>query len=181
MIKKLLLSIAIIGVVGGTAFAGTRALLSDAVTLTANTFSTGTVDLQIAIGKSAGPAFADTQVGFTKTMFPGQTETKFFRLRNNGTGVDLSIVAQASSASGAISPADVTVAITPVNSTDVPTGATASATLATWVSTPGSISPPNIGPSSTQRYQMDVSISSGVTTGGVSSVFDFNFTGTQVP
>jgi len=182
MIKRILLSLLIITAVGASAVGATKALLSDSVTLTANTFSTGTVDLKIATGKNGG-TFQDTQVGFTETdIFPGQTRTNFFRLRNVGSGSpDLLIIAQAANVSGGIAASDVTITITPVNSSDVPVGSAVSHTLDSWLSTPDSLSPPNISANTTQRYKMNVTISSSVTTASASSIFDFVFTGTQVP
>src|SRR6266498_6106707 len=91
MIKKLLLSLTIIVAVGASAFTATKALLSDQVTLSANAFSSGSVDLQIKIG---GDPYGDTHVGFTETVFPGQTKTKFFKLKNNKNNIPLTITTQ---------------------------------------------------------------------------------------
>lgn len=184
MIKKLIVSLLIITSVGATSVYATKALLSDPVTLTANTFSTGTVDLQITVGSDA---YADSHTGFTDTVFPGQTKSKFFKLKNNASGIPLTIAAQAANTSGL--PGDkVTVAFTPWTTSTTgghaETGAvTTSHTLAEWLANPAELGIPNI-PSTTgntgQDYRMDVSIDPSINTSGGNTSFDFVFTGTQV-
>ncbi|CAN5132661.1 hypothetical protein BH11PAT1_BH11PAT1_6720 [soil metagenome] len=178
---RLILSIFLIIAVSSTAFASTRAVLSDQVTLTANTFSTGTVDLQITTG--SGTDYAETHAGFSGTLLPGQTTSKFVKLRNNGSGVDLAIAAQAANVSG-LSGDNVTIAFTPWSSSTVSghieTGAsTTTHTLAEWLAAPGSLGNPNLTSGSIQYYKMDVTIHNSVTTSGNTN-FDFIFTGTQV-
>ncbi|HZE86797.1 MAG TPA: hypothetical protein VE090_01185 [Methylomirabilota bacterium] len=102
MIKRIILSLLIIIAVSGAAFAGTRALLSDQATLAASTFSTGTVDLRISNSVSTSASFADSQPGFTGSLLPGQTQTKFFRLRNLSSDTDFSVTGQAASISGTL-------------------------------------------------------------------------------
>ncbi len=184
IIVRLLLSLLIIVGVGAGALTATKALLSDQAVLTANTFSTGTVDLQVSSGKTS--PFGDSVDGFKVTkMLPGATDTEFFRLKNIGD-VDLAITAQAASISGDLNANDITITITPVDSLYHPIVGSTPIThsLHEW-ETPTSLGIPNIshgGTSGTiQRYQADVTISSGVTTGGASSIFDFIFTGTQTP
>lgn len=181
MIKKLLLSLFIIMGVSASAFAATKALLTDQVSLTANAFTTGTVDLQITTG--TGTDYADTHTGFTGTLFPGQSTTKFVKLRNNGSGTTLSIQAQATNVgTGGIPPAQVSVAFTPWTSGSTSgspeTGAiTTTHTLSEWA-TPTDLGIPAMTSGSIQYYKMDVSIGANVTTSG-SSTFDFIFTGVQ--
>lgn len=180
MIKRLLLSLFIIIGAGGSVAVGTHALLNDSVTLTANAFSTGSVDLQIAVGDAN---YSGTHAGFTDTVMPGQTKSKSFKLKNNGSGVDLAIAAQAVSVSGL--PADkVFVSITPWTSSSTTSGVpesgavTTTHTLADWASG-ASLGNPNIGSNNVQDYKMDVRVDESVNTSGTSS-FDFIFTGTQV-
>lgn len=182
MIKKILLSLFIIAAVGSTAFVATRAQLSDTATLAASTFSVGTADLRIAKGGS-NTFHADSVTGFSETgVLPGKTITEFFRLRNDSDDAVLEIAAQASSVSGALAPSDVTVAFTPVDGSGNSMGSTTTRTLDIWQSTPTGLGTPNIASGGAiQRYKMDVTVSSSVTTGGVSSTFDFIFTGTQTP
>jgi hypothetical protein len=181
MIKRLLLSLVIICGVSGAAFVGTRALLSDQVTLAANTFSTGTVSLQISKSTStSGGTFTDTSIaGFTGKVLPGQTISETVWLKNNSSDADMSIAAQTASVSGEIDPVDVTVAFTPVNPDGSSSGGTpVSQTLTDW------ISPTSLGTTlvhgGKQRYKMDVTLASSISTPGASN-FDFIFTGTQVP
>ena len=179
LLKKLIVSLLIIAGVGTTAVASTRALLSDQATLGSNTFSTGTVDLQIAKEQSGG-TFEDSVLGFTETILPGETITNYFRLKNNSTDATFSIAAQAATVSGTISPTDLTIKLTPVNSSEEPVGATVTKTLADWVSTPAGLGLPNIGDGDTQEYKMDVVLDEDVTTESASVTFDMIFTGTQV-
>ena len=183
MVKKLILSLFIITAVGATAIYSTRALLSDSVTLTTNTFSTGTVDLQIS--KNATTNYADTLSGlFTNVQdLPGQTQTQYFYLKNNGSGVDLSIAAQSAniSVNGGVLSSNVNVTFTPVDSsnTQIAGSTPVSHTLADWLTTPTLLGTPNVPSGGRQKYKMDVTLDSGVTSSGTFS-FDFTFTGTQV-
>ena len=68
MFKKLLLSLSIVTAVGAAGILGTQALLTDQAVLSANTFSTGTADLQIARDDTA---FLDQVTGFTGQIAPG--------------------------------------------------------------------------------------------------------------
>lgn len=178
MFKNLLLSLGTITVVGGIAIAGTQALLSDEVTLTANTFSTGSVDLQISVGSG----FANTQVGFSQTMLPGHySDPKYFWLRNDLPGDPMSIQGQATNLSGTINSDRVQIEIIPVNpdnsAIDGTTGVKQS--LTDW----GNITAlgnPNIPAGQNQKYKMTVYFESDITAELASSIFDFNFTGTQV-
>lgn len=179
MIKKLIVSLLIVGSVGATAVASTQALLTDQATLGANTFSTGSVDLVIAKGQSGG-SFADSTLGFTETILPGETFTDYFRLKNVSDDAHLAIAAQAASISGSINPADITIKLTPVNTDEVAVGATVTKTLADWLSTPAGLGLPNIGDGDTQEYKMDVVLDEDVTTESASVTFDLIFTGTQV-
>lgn len=181
MIIRLFISLFLIVVVSTTAFASTRALLSDEVTLTANTFSTGTVDLQITTG--TGSDYAETHAGFSGTLLPGQTTNKFVKLRNNGSGVAMTIAAQAANLAG-IPGNKVVVSFTPWTSGSlsghIEDGAiTTTHTLTEWATTPTDLGNPTLGSGNIQYYKMDVTIDPSVTTSG-STNFDFVFTGTQV-
>jgi hypothetical protein len=178
MIAKLLLSLLIIVGVGASAFTATKALLSDQATLTANTFSTGTVSLLVD-NDITGADFDESKTGFSQTLFPGQTVTNYLRLQNDGSGVALSIQAQATSVGGTINPDDVTVTLTAVDGTNAPVGSPVSKTLTQW-ETIGGLGNTNVPSDGIQRYKMDVSLDSGVTASGASVNFNFVFTGTQV-
>lgn len=182
MIKRLLLSLFIIIGVSGSVFVGTKALLSSQATLAANSFSTGTAGLQISKSISSSPSSwtDDSIAGFTGKVLPGQTVSQTVWLRNNSSDVDFSIAAQSASISGEIVPANVTVAFTPVNNDGTSSvGTPVSHTLTDWGS-PTSLGTTIIHNNGKQRYKMDVSFSSSISTAG-SSTFDFIFTGTQTP
>lgn len=178
MIKKLLLSLLIIVGVGASAFAATKALLSDQATLGASTFSTGTVDLLISNGQTG--TFAESQPGYTGSLLPGQKVTKYLRLKNDSTDADFAIAAQATNVTGSLNTDDVIVTFTPVNTSEVAVGDHVAKTLTQWVATPTSLGLPNIPDGNTQEYQMDIMLNENVTTGGASIVFSFVFTGEQV-
>ncbi len=182
MFKKLLLSLLIIAGVGAAGVTATQALLSDEVTLTANSFSTGSVDLQINTGKTGG-TFEETKTGFSGTMLPGETLKNFFRLKNNNSDSALSISAQATNVvpGTGITADDVDVTITAIDTSaaETPVGTPVTKTLAEWV-TVGALGLPNIDDVDTQRYKMEVKIDEGVSVSGASVTFDFVFTGTQV-
>jgi hypothetical protein len=179
MIKKLLVSLFIISAVTATGVAATRALLSDQAVLSANTFSTGTVDLVVAKGQSGG-SFTDAQAGFTETVLPGETFTNYFRLKNLSADAHFAIAAQASTVSGTISHSDVIVTFTPVNTSEEPVGSPVTKTLAEWESLPVGLGLPNIGDGDTQEYKIEVTVDEDVAAGGASITFDFVFTGTQI-
>lgn len=176
MIKRLLLSLGVITVVGSLAVYGTQALLSDTVTLTANTFSTGTVDLQIWDGDS----YEDTSVGFTETMFPGESsDPHAFWLKNNASGVDLSIAAAATVTDNEIDPTLVEVTIVAVDGANTPVGTPVTKLLSDWT-TPSALGLPDITTNGEQKYLMTVTFDESIEDAGATSAFDFTFTGTQV-
>lgn len=182
MIRRLILSLLVIIGISGTAFLGTKAALSSQVTLTTNTFSTGTVGLQISKSTSTSPtSFTDVSVaGFTGKFLPGQKVSEPVWMRNSSSDVDFSLAAQVASVSGEIAPADVIVTFTPVASDGTDNGGTSvSANLNDWLSpiSLGNIIGHNNGK---QRFRMDLELASGVSTTG-SINFDFIFTGTQTP
>jgi hypothetical protein len=180
MFKRILLSLGVITVVAGAAVVGTQALLSDSVTLTANTFSTGSVDLEIS---TDNVTFADTSVGFSETdLMPGDKASAFFWLQNL-SDVDMTLTGQANinHSTSEIDPTLVEVSLTPVDGGGSPiTGAvTTTFTIQEWedaIRTLGN----DLDASTTQRYMMEVTIDESVTTENGSIDFDFTFTGTQV-
>lgn len=182
MIRKLLLSLMIITGVSASAFVATQALLADTATLAANTFSTGSVDLQI--NSNGDSLYSDSEPGFTDTLFPGQAKAKFFKLKNNGSGTTLSIAAQSANISGI--PADkVIVSFTPwTSSTTAGNPESGSVktthTLAEWLATPADLGTPNLASNGVQDYRMDVMIDPSVSAASSSTTFDFVFTGTHV-
>ncbi len=182
MIKRIILSLLIIAGVSASGVTATKALLSDQATLTANTFSTGTVDLKISTSQAlSGGTFVDQKVGFTDKVLPGQTISELLWLKNSSSDVDFAIAAQAASISGELNPADVTVAFTPMDDAGTTAvGSTVSHTLDVWVTSPTSLGTPNIIHGDKQRYKMEVTLASSVSSAG-SIIFDFIFTGTQTP
>ncbi|KKR70221.1 MAG: hypothetical protein UU81_C0065G0001 [Microgenomates group bacterium GW2011_GWC1_41_8] len=179
MFKRILFSVGTMSVVVAAAFVGTQALLSDDVELTANTFSTGSVDLQIWDVTSA--TYVESTVGFTDTMLPGEPSgPHVIWLKNNGSGVDLAISAAATVSVEEINSDDVTVTLE-ARSADGSTsaGTPVTQTLTAW-ETPTALGSPNIPTDDEQRYHMTVEIAEAVTASDDDVTFDFTFTGTQV-
>jgi len=89
--KKILLSIAVIGFVGVIAAGATSAYFSDTETSTGNTFTAGTLNLQV---NDADNWSASTPVTLS-AMKPGDTTDTTLKLSNtgsiNGTGVSLAV------------------------------------------------------------------------------------------
>jgi len=181
---RLLLSFFLIALVSASAFAATKAVLSDQVTLAANTFNTGTVDLQISKSTSSNPStFTDTSIaGFTGKVLPGESTSVLFWLKNDSSDIHFEMAAQSSSLSGSIDPSKVTVTFTAVNNDGTSSGApSASHTLAEWNASPLAMNSfifhsVNSG---RQRYKMEVALDSDVPAIGGTVVFDVVFTGTQ--
>lgn len=181
MIKKLLISLFIVSAMGITSVVTTHALLSDQAVLSANTFSTGTPDLLVCSGKTCTD-YQDDHAGFSENILPGETKTEFFRLKNNSSNVDFSIAAQTASLSGGINSDDVSITITPVDSSynQIVGSTPVTKTLSEW-QTPTDLGIPTVNAGSLQRYKMDVTLSASVTVGGANTTFNFVFTGTQTP
>lgn len=182
MIFKLLMSLLIIVGVGATGVVATQALVSDEVTLTANTYSVGSIDLKINTGKTSGE-FEDSKTGFTGTLLPGETVVSFIRLKNNDGDTSLSIAAQATDIipTTGITANDVDITFTAIDTdtAETPVGDAVTKTLAEW-ETVGQLGLPNIDEGDTQRYKMVVKIHDSVTQPGASISFNLVFTGTQV-
>ncbi len=179
MIKRIILSLLIIAGVSASGVTATKALMSDQATLTANTFSTGTVDLQIAT--SPVTDYGDTKLGFSNNaMLPGQAVTFPFRLKNNSAGADFSIQGQASINGTNTLPADkISLTFTAVNTSGDPVGAPVTDTLEHWLAIKD-FGNPVIMHGQFQRYKMDVKIDEAVIVPSASVNFDLIFTGTQV-
>jgi hypothetical protein len=180
--KKIILSLLIVTAVGATGFAATRALLSDQASLTANSFSTGTADLQI--GTDVIP-YNDNVTGFSGQIGPGETKSYFFFLKNNNSGFDMSLAAQAGNVvtGNGVTPGAVTLKFTPVlDGSNTPDSEPASGPITLQDLT--SVAPFTVGTelssNETQRYRLDVSMNSGLTQNGGTVSFDLSFTGTQV-
>lgn len=182
MLKRILLSLALLAAAGTVAVGATRALLANSATLTANSFSTGTPDLQIGRDDTE---WLDTVTGFTDTLVPGQSKNYYMWLKNSSNnGITMAIAGQATNVSvtGGVITDDVSISFTPVNGAGDPTGSVfGPANLTGWAGGYGFTSPTyDLAAGVSQRYRMTVSMSSGVTTAG-SANFDMVFTGTQTP
>lgn len=77
--KKILLSLAVIGIVSAVVVGGTSAWFSDTEEITGNTFSTGSIDINVDKGEAQ-------QIGHFefKDMKPSQTEYMEFTINNTG-------------------------------------------------------------------------------------------------
>jgi len=83
--KKIIISLSVIGVVAGIAIGGTVAYFSDTETSTGNTFTAGTLNLQLR-DTDEGPADGVTATWLLANMKPGdQTGLNFINLYNAGS------------------------------------------------------------------------------------------------
>lgn len=180
MLKRVLLSLGLLAIAGTIAVGATRALLDDSASLTANSFSTGTPDLQIARDDTD---WLDTVTGFTDTLLPTQSKDYYVWLKNNSdNGMTMSIAGQATNVvvNDGVTADDVSVSFTPVDGTGTPTGATfGPASLTGWSGGFAFTSPTyDLTAGASQRYKMTVTMGNVGDSGDVT--FDMVFTGTQV-
>jgi hypothetical protein len=177
MYKRLTLSLGTLIIAILSLITGTQALLSSNAELTTNTLSTGSVNLNVSVN---GNSYTDkTNSGFTQTILPGNTASNYFWLKNNASDTNLAIAAQTVNISGTIPTEAIFVSFTAVDQSDNPISGTATVkhSITEW-KTPGSLSLPVIAPNQTQKYRMDISMGTDITTSGSLS-FDYVFTGTQ--
>lgn len=179
IVARLLLSLLLVVGAGTIGVNATRALLSDQAVLSANTFTTGTMNLLVAKGQTGG-TFEESQAGFSGSIIPGQTITNYLRLKNDSADINFAVAAQAFNIGGDISADDVTITFTPVDSSEDPEGSPVTHSLSEWSASLDALGTPNIGDGETQEYQMDVTLSPSIASTGTAS-FDFTFTGTQTP
>jgi len=86
--KKIILSLAIVGIVGAVAIGGTIAYFSDTATVSGNTFTSGTLNLQI--DSNPLPSQADWSEGFANStgftdLYPGYTSQQIIDIYNAGS------------------------------------------------------------------------------------------------
>lgn len=178
--KKLIFSLLVVAAVGATGVSATRALLSDAATLGASTFSTGTVDLQIS---KDGDIFGNGPVdGFNDSVRPGEKKEYEIWLKNATTDTVFKLDGKAltPTMSEGIESGDIKIAFTEVNAngSDMVGGATVSKTITTWDDGDPFGAGFNLPADTAQRYKMSVELDDGAPAGTFS--FSFEFTGTQV-
>ncbi|MDD4999181.1 MAG: TasA family protein, partial [Candidatus Pacebacteria bacterium] len=77
--KKILLSLAVIGIVSAVVVGGTSAWFSDTEEITGNTFSTGSIDINVDKGEAE-----EIERFVFEDMKPGQTEYMEFTINNTG-------------------------------------------------------------------------------------------------
>lgn len=81
--KKILLSIATIALVAAVAVKATGAFFTDTVTNKSNTFTTGTLTLQLS-GKDSNGSTVSSPFFNVTGMVPGDTKTAFVEIKNTG-------------------------------------------------------------------------------------------------
>lgn len=174
------MSMMVMTLVGGSAFTGTRALLSDTVTLTDNTYSTGSIDLQI--GKDGDANWYNTTlVGFTNlNLLPGQSAVNYPWLKNN-SNTDMTISVKASVTDSALDPDKVLVSFVPVDGAGNPVGTVFGPYPLSGYAAGYSNLPDTLPVGAERRYKMTVQIASDVVTPNATSKFDLEFVGTQTP
>jgi predicted ribosomally synthesized peptide with SipW-like signal peptide len=82
--KKIILSLAIVGVVGAVVIGGTIAYFSDTETSTGNTFTAGTLNLDLTDWSDDGTQ-GETGTFYFSNMYPGDKEGEPINIRNIGS------------------------------------------------------------------------------------------------
>jgi hypothetical protein len=183
--KRILYSSTIILCWLGFVGKGTYALFNDTASLASNNISTGTASLLISNSQSASSTtYEDTRPGFSFTLSPGQTDEKFFLLKNTSQAdIDFDIDATAvitSTADMKELPQNTTIEFIPVDEQGVATGQSASATLYNYSN--GHIPiPVTVAKGGTARLKMRVGVNQNYGVQGVSATYDLIFTGNQKP
>jgi predicted ribosomally synthesized peptide with SipW-like signal peptide len=181
-LRRLACGLAVVLVWLGFVVGGSHALFSDAVTLSSNSITTGTVDLLISNSQAASSTtFADSRPGFADMLSPGMSADHYLILKNSSAaGVTMEI--DMSVPSGGLD-ADLSSALTlqflPVDSTGVANGTPVQATLSQLASTPLHLQGITLPSGASQRVKVNTLLSYGYSHQNSSQNYDLVFTGTQ--
>lgn len=180
--RRLMFSVMIIVAWFGLIAEGAHALITDTATLTGNSISTGSTDLQISNSQSgSSTTFADSRTGFSYFLNPGETGESYFLLKNassSNTMLDIDVTAGNAGDSSPDLISAILVELTPVDSAGVATGVPISRQLQEYIA--GHI---NLGATidkgKTQRFKAKIILSPLVNLANQSINYDLVFTGTQ--
>lgn len=177
--KRIFYSLLILLLWLGFVVDGTHALFSSSAVLAGNTINSGTASLLVSNSQNGSSTLFDAErPGFDFTLVPGETDQRYFFLKNVSTGIvdfDLGVSAQVSSGVNFANRVDI--GFYPVDDNGTATMAGYSATLAeiSANTATGLVLPSD----STQRYILRVTLHREVTDQGAELSFGLTFTGTQ--
>lgn len=160
---------------------GAHALYADTATLAANSISSGSTDLQVSNSQSASStSYADSRTGFSFALNPGESDEKYFFLKNVSTSNTLlDIDVAAGNASGVSDIVDaVAIEFTPVDSTGSPVGQPVTCSLGYYLANHVGLGV-SIDKGGVQRFKVRASLKQLYATPGQSVSYDLVFTGTQ--
>jgi len=161
---------------------GSHALLATATTLTGSTITTGSTSLLISNSQNGSSTlFSDTRPVFAFNVTPGDTDVKYFILKNASTskfGLDVDALAVLPNPVPGNLASLATIQITPVDAGGNPTGPRAQFTLETLGKMHLNLGT-TINSGETQRYQIGVYLEPTYQGQGDAISFDLVFTGTQ--
>ena len=160
---------------------GAHALYSDTAALSSNSVSSGSVDLQVSNSQSATTTtYADSRIGFSFYLNPGESDEKYFFLKNVSTSnssLDIDVIGGNPSTLGTIADA-VTLEFLPVDSTGVAVGTPVAATLRYFL-TNHVVLGTSLNKGDFQRFKVKALMSQSFSQPGASITYDLMFTGTQ--
>lgn len=191
----------VFGVLAGVAGVSRALFTSAPATATANSFSTGSADLQIASDVSNSPGTYGTSIpGATVSdLTPGKTSTLVFWLKNNSSGdMELDLASDLANVTAGTLGSSLNIKFTCDNKTSSSTardGETSNKTLTAWdtdaaepVNQGTDTTPGRLGPNGTAngsgsdeaKCTMTTTLDPTSNSQGASASFDAVFTGTQV-
>lgn len=160
---------------------GAHAYFSDSVGLTGNTISTGSADLLISNSQNpTSTTYDDTRPGFAFNLTPGETQEKYFLLKNASTAnipFDISVMASAVTGSEQLR-SNVDIEIFPVDDTGASAGQGIQESLDELLNNQSQIVA-TIAKGATQRFKLRVRLGFGLSEQDASLSYDLVFNGTQ--
>ena len=160
---------------------GAHALYTDTANLAGNTISSGSTDLLISNSQSASSTtFAESRAGFSFALSPGQSDEKYFLLKNASTSnMSLDIDVAAGNSAGAADIANaVQIEFTPVDGSGSAVGPSVSRVLAYYLNNRLDLGT-SIDRGISQRYKIRASMQDTYVGIAQSLSYDLVFTGTQ--
>jgi hypothetical protein len=185
--RKQRILFATLGVIAWTTLTagGTRALLSDAATLTNNGLTTGSANLLISNSQaSSSTTYEKVREGFSYTLNPGESVSRYFFLKNTSTSeimLDTSVQAAITSGQSAMNDA-IKIAFYAVDATGGTIGAEGpviEASLTALQQQRLDLPGPAVGRGATQRYKMVISLAASVSSANQAVSYDLVFNGVQ--
>jgi hypothetical protein len=179
--KRIIYSLLVVLLWLGFVVDGAHAFFIDSATLTGNTISTGTADLLISNSQNpSSTTYDDSRPGFILSLTPGETQEKYFLLKNASSAAipfDVSVMATSITGNEAMLHA-VSVEIIQVDETGLPVGEVMRAGLDGLLSTQSS-KIGTIAKGATQRYKLRLTLDSAYKDQSQSMGYDLVFKGVQ--